>query len=163
MLSPGGTVLLTSFGGDLFCRVHQQLGHDHLSSSDRHLSPLETPPLSTAALSLKAWSPPTRPIYSQYVMGKNLLFTQALILTRDCSPQPRSSSRAGPRGKVGELVRLGGPRGKVGDGLSGELDLEERPEERADDFEESLKNSLFGGVLLRKIRGSAPGQMVKSD
>ena len=72
-------------------------------------------------------------------MGKNLLFTQALILTRDCSPQPRSSSRAGPRGKVGELVGLGGPRGKVCEGLSGELDLEERPEERADDFEESLK------------------------
>ena len=51
---------------------------------------------------------------------------KALILTSACSPQPRSSSRAGPRGKVGE-------------DLSGELDLEERPEERADDSEESLK------------------------
>ena len=55
---------------------------------------------------------------------------KALILTTACSPQPRSSSRAGPRGKVGE-------------GLSGELDLEERPEERADDFEESLKIPQF--------------------
>ena len=61
------------------------------------------------------------------------------MLTTACSPQPRSSSRAGPRGKVGELVGLGEPRGRVGEGLSGELDLEERPEERADDFEESLK------------------------
>ena len=95
-------------------------------------------------------------------MGQYLILHKALILTTACSPQPRSSSRAGPRGKVGELVGLGGPRGKVCEGLSGELDLE-RPEERADDFEESLKNSLFGGVLLRKIRGSAPGQMVKSD
>ena len=86
-----------------------------------------------------------------------------MILTTACSPQPRSSSTAGPRGKVGELIGLDEPRGKVGEDLSGELDLEERPEERADDFEESLKNSLFGGVLLRKIRGSAPGQMVKSD
>ena len=60
------------------------------------------------------------------------------MLTTACSPQPRFSSRAGPRGKVGELVGLDGPHGKVGEGLSGELDLEERSEERADDFEESL-------------------------
>ena len=72
-------------------------------------------------------------------MGQYLILHKASILTTACSPQPRSSSRAGPRGKVGELVRLGGPRGKVGDGLSGELDLEERPEERADDSEESLE------------------------
>ena len=50
---------------------------------------------------------------------------------------------AGPRGKVGELVGLDRPRGKVGKGLSGELDLEERLEERADDFEESLKIPQF--------------------
>ena len=62
-----------------------------------------------------------------------------MILTTSCSPQPRSSSWAGPRGKVGELVGLDEPRGKVGEGLSGELDLEERSEERADDFEESLE------------------------
>ena len=61
------------------------------------------------------------------------------MLTTACSPQPRSSSRAGPRGKVGELVGLCEPRGRVGEGLFGELDLEERPEERADDSEESLK------------------------
>ena len=61
-----------------------------------------------------------------------------MILTTACSPQPRSSSTAGPRGKVGELVGLRGPRGTVGKGLSGELDLEERLEERADDLEESL-------------------------
>ena len=63
---------------------------------------------------------------------------KALILTTAFSPQPRSSSRAGPHGKVGELDGLGGPLGRVGEGLSGELDLEERSEERADDFEESL-------------------------
>ena len=56
----------------------------------------------------------------------NTFFYTKPILTTAGSPQPRSSSWAGPRGKVGE-------------GLSGELDLEERPEERADDFEESLK------------------------
>ena len=59
-------------------------------------------------------------------MLRETTFFKALILTTAFSPQPRSSSRAEPRGKVGE-------------GLSGELDLEERPEERADDFEESLK------------------------
>ena len=85
-----------------------------------------------------------------------------MILTTACSPQPRSSSGAGPRGKVGELVRLGGPRGKVGDGLSGELDLEERPEDRADDFEESLRISCIK-VCYRKKIASAPVLMVKSD
>ena len=69
----------------------------------------------------------------------NTFFYTKQILTTACSPQPRSSSWAGPRGKVGELDGLGGPRGEIGEGLSGELDLEERPEERADDSEESLK------------------------
>ena len=73
-----------------------------------------------------------------------------MILTTACSPQPRSSSRAGPRGKVGELVGLEGIRGKVGEGLSGELDLEERPEERADDFEESLKKIIILEYIITK-------------
>ena len=95
-------------------------------------------------------------------MGQYLILHKASILTTACSPQPRSSSRAGPRGKVGELVRFGGPRGKVGDGLSGELDLEERPEDRADDFEESLRISCIK-VCYRKKIASAPVLMVKSD
>ena len=86
-----------------------------------------------------------------------------MILTTACSPQPRSSSRAGPRGKVSELDGLGGPRGKVGEGLSGELDLEERPEERADDFEESLKIRYLRVNYYEKILASTPGLMLKSD
>ena len=73
----------------------------------------------------------------------NTFFYTKQILTTAGSPQPRSSSWAGPRGKVGELDGLGGPLGRVGEGLSGELDLEERPEERANDFEESLKIPQF--------------------
>ena len=78
----------------------------------------------------------------------NTYFYTKQILTTACSPQPRSSSRAGPHGKVGELDGLCGPRGKAGKGLSGELDLEERSEERADDFEESLNITLR--VYLKK-------------
>ena len=72
----------------------------------------------------------------------NTYFYTKQILTTACSPQPRSSSWAGPRGKVSELNGLGGPSAEVGEGLFGELDLEERPEERADDFEESLKITI---------------------
>ena len=72
------------------------------------------------------------------------------MLTTACSPQPRSSSWAGPRGKVGELDGLGGPLGRVGEGLSGELDLEERPEERADDFEESLKIPNLKSIFMKE-------------
>ena len=85
------------------------------------------------------------------------------MLTTACSPQPRSSSRAGPRGKVGELVGLDRPRGKVGKGLSGEFDLEERPEERADDFEESLKIRYLRVNYYEKMLASIPGLMLKSD
>ena len=76
-------------------------------------------------------------------MGQYLILHKALILTTACSPQPRSSSRAGPRGKVGK-------------GLSGELDLEERLEERADDFEESLKIPLFRMYYYGKHNSFSP-------
>ena len=48
------------------------------------------------------------------------------------------------------------------EGLSGELDLEERPEERADDFEESLKIPYLRVILYEKI-ASTQGLMAKSD